>query len=114
AEPANRFVEPGLKSREALLAEVDSGGYVEKFAAPEVNPLSGSFAMEVRNATLIKKGELADHVKVALLTGNFYDGLKNVVGVGRELTPTHAFLTAPGCAYVPAMAFEGFELVGQA
>ena len=113
-EPSNLVVEPGRKSLDALLAEVDAGVYVEKFAAPEVNPFSGSFAMEVRNATLIKKGQLADHVKVALLTGNFYDGLKNVVGVGRELTPTHAFLTAPGCAYVPPMAFEGFELVGQA
>ncbi len=113
-EPSNLVVEPGRKSLDALLAEVDSGVYVEKFAAPEVNPFSGSFAMEVRNATLIKKGELADHVKFALLTGNFYDGLRNVVGVGRELTPTHAFLTAPGCAYVPAMAFDGFELVGQA
>ena len=113
-EPSNLVVEPGRKSLDALLSEVDSGVYVEKFAAPEVNPFSGSFAMEVRNATLIKKGELADHVKVALLTGNFYDGLKNVVGVGRDLTPTHAFLTAPGCAYVPPMAFDGFELVGQA
>src|SRR2546428_45852 len=113
-EPSNLIVEPGRKSLEALIAEVDSGVCVEKFAAPEVNPLSGSFAMEVRNATLIKKGELADHVKVALLTGNFYDGLKNVVGVGRDLTPSHAFVTAPGCAYVPPMAFDGFELVGQA
>src|SRR3989475_377895 len=113
-EPSNLVVEPGRKSLEALLAEVDSGVYVEKFAAPEVNPLSGSFAMEVRNATLIKKGELADHVKVALLTGNFYDGLKNVVGVGRDLAPSHGFLTAPGCSYVPPMAFDGFELVGQA
>src|SRR5437667_11753409 len=113
-EPSNLVVEPGRKSLDALLAEVDSGVYVEKFAAPEVNPVSGSFAMEVRTATLIRKGELADHVKVALLTGNFYDGLKNVVGVGRDLTPTHAFLTSPGCAYVPPMAFDGFELVGQA
>ncbi|MCI4371092.1 MAG: TldD/PmbA family protein [Thermoplasmata archaeon] len=111
--PSNLVVEPGTKTIEALLAEVDRGVYVEKFAAPEVNPLSGSFAMEVRNATRIDKGELTDHVKVALLTGNFYDGLKNVVGIGREPVASHAFLTVPGCSYVPAMAFDGFELVGQ-
>jgi predicted Zn-dependent protease len=69
--------------------------------------------MEVRNATLIEKGELGAHVKVALLTGNFYDGLRKVVGVGRDPVASHAFLTAPGCAYVPPVAFEGFELVGQ-
>ncbi|HKW43197.1 MAG TPA: metallopeptidase TldD-related protein [Thermoplasmata archaeon] len=110
---SNLVIEPGTKSLDALLAEVDRGVYVEKLAAPEVNPFSGSFAMEVRNATLIEKGALTDHVKVALLTGNFFEGLKNVVGIGRDLGPSHGFLTAPGCAYVPAIAFDGFELVGQ-
>ena len=110
---SNLVVEPGRKSLDALLAEVDHGVYVEKFAAPEVNEFSGSFAMEVRNATLIKKGELADHVKFALLTGNLYEGLKNVVGIGKDPVATHGFLSTPGCAYVPAMALEGFELVGQ-
>jgi len=111
---SNLVVEPGTKPLDALLADVDRGVYVEKFAAPEVNPFSGSFAMEVRNATLIERGELTEHVKVALLTGNFYDGLKNVVGIGRDPAWSHAFLTMPGCSYVPPMAFDGFELVGQA
>jgi PmbA protein len=110
---SNFVVEPGTKAIDALLADVDRGVYVEKFAAPEVNPFSGSFAMEVRNATLIEKGELTDHVKLGLLTGNFFEGLKNVVGIGREPAASHAFLTTPGCSYVPPMAFEGFELVGQ-
>ncbi len=112
-EPSNLVVEPGRRAVGELVRDVDAGVYVEKFASPEVNPFSGAFAMEVRNATLIQKGELKDHVKVALLTGNFYDGLKKVVGVGRDLAASHAFLTAPGCAYVPPIAFEGFELVGQ-
>ena len=110
---SNFVVEPGTKSLEALIGEVDRGVYVEKFAAPEVNPFSGSFAMEVRNATLIEHGERTEHVKVALLTGNFYDGLKNIVGIGRDSSASHAFLTAPGCSYVPPIAFDGFELVGQ-
>lgn len=110
---SNLVVEPGRRGVDGLIAEVDRGLYVEKFAAPEVNPFSGAFAMEVRNATLIEKGELTDHVKVALLTGNFYDGMKNVVGIGRDPVASHGFLSTPGCAYVPAMAFDGFELVGQ-
>lgn len=112
-ETSNLVVEPGTRSLEKLIAEVDRGVYIEKFAAPEVNEYSGSFAQEVRNATLIKDGELREHVKFALLSGNFYEGLKKVVGIGRDLVPTHAFLSQPGCAYVPAMAFDGFELVGQ-
>lgn len=110
---SNLVVEPGRKGLDNLLAEVDRGVYVEKFASPEVNEFSGSFALEVRNATLIEKGELMDHVKFGLLTGNFYDGLRKVVGIGKDLVPSHGFLSTPGCAYVPPMAFEGFELVGQ-
>ncbi len=112
-ETSNLVIEPGTKSLDALIAEVDHGVYVEKVAAPEVNEYSGAFAQEVRNATLIEKGELRDHVKFALVSGNFYEGLKNVVGIGRDLVPSHGFLSVPGCAYVPAMAFDGFELVGQ-
>ncbi len=110
---SNLVLEPGVKSLDGLLGEVDRGVYVEKFAAPELNPFSGAFACEVRNGTLVEHGELKGHVKYALLTGNFYDGLKNVDGIGRDLTPVPTFYGSPGCAYVPPMAFAGFELVGQ-
>ncbi len=119
AQPAethvsNLVLEPGVKSLEDLLRSVDRGVYVEKFAAPELNPISGAFACEVRNATLIEHGERKEHVKYALLSGNFYEGLENVDGIGRDLEPIPAFYGAPGCAYVPPVAFAGFELVGQA
>ena len=109
----NLVVEPGTHSLDDLIADVDKGVYVEKFAAPEVNPFSGAFALEVRNATVIQKGRLKRHVKYALLVGNVYDGLKNVVGIGKSLHPSHGFLMAPGCCYLPPMSFKGFELVGQ-
>ncbi len=110
---SNLVLEPGVKSLEDLLRGVDRGVYVEKFAAPELNPISGAFACEVRNATLVEKGERKEHVKYALLTGNFYDGLKNVDGIGKDLEPVPSFYGTPGCAYVPPVAFAGFELVGQ-
>ncbi len=110
---SNLVLEPGVKSLEDLLAGVDRGVYVEKFAAPELNPVSGAFACEVRNATLIEGGERKGHVRYALLTGNFYDGLRAVDGIGRDLEPVPSFYGTPGCAYVPAVAFAGFELVGQ-
>lgn len=110
---SNLVVEPGTKSLEDLIAEVDRGVYVEKVAAPEVNEFSGTFGSEVRNATIIEKGELTDHVKYALLSGNLYEGLKNVAGIGRIPTWTHGFLNDPGSAFLPPVAFDGFELVGQ-
>ncbi len=110
---SNLVFEPGTRSLDELLGSVDQGVYVEKFAAPELNPITGAFACEVRNATLIDRGELGKHVKFALLTGNFYEGLKKVEGIGRDLEPIPAFYGSPGCAYVPPVAFGGFELVGQ-
>src|SRR3989442_2237314 len=38
-EPSNPIVEPGRKSLDALLAEIDARGYVQKVAAPEVEPV---------------------------------------------------------------------------
>ncbi len=110
---SNLVIEPGTQSLDEIIASVRNGVYVEKLAAPEVNQFSGAFALEVRNAAIIKKGELGDHVKYALLVGNIFDGLKNVVAAGRELRPSHGFLVAPGCCYLPPIAFDGFELVGQ-
>ncbi|HYM41104.1 MAG TPA: TldD/PmbA family protein [Thermoplasmata archaeon] len=110
---SNLVLEPGTESLDDLLGKVDHGVYVEKFAAPELNPITGAFACEVRNATLVERGGLGNHVKFALLTGNFYDGLKEVEGIGRDLEPIPVFYGAPGCAYVPSVAFGGFELVGQ-
>lgn len=110
---SNLVVEPGTKSMDDLVRSISKGVYVEKFAAPEVNPSSGAFALEVRNASLIEDGELSRHIKYALLTGNIFDGLKNVVGIGRDLMPSHGFLMNTGCCYLPPIAFDGFELVGQ-
>ena len=110
---SNLVLEPGVKPLEDLLRGVDRGVYVEKFAAPELNPISGAFACEVRNATILERGERKEHVKYALLTGNFYDGLRNVDGIGGDLEAVPTFYGVPGCAYVPPVAFAGFELVGQ-
>lgn len=110
---SNLVVEPGTKGIEALVREIDKGVYIEKFASPEVNEFSGTFGCEVRNATLIDRGELTRHVKFAVLSGNFYDGLKKVAGIGRDSAWAQAFLSTPGCASLPPMAFDGFELVGQ-
>ena len=110
---SNLVIEPGTQSLDQIISSVRNGVYVEKLAAPEVNPFSGAFALEVRNAAIIRKGELDDHVKYALLVGNIFEGLKNVVAAGRDLRPSHGFLVAPGCCYLPPMAFDGFELVGQ-
>jgi predicted Zn-dependent protease len=102
---SNMIVKPGKKTPEEIISQIDKGVLVETFASPEVNPVTGGFSCEVRNATLIKKGQLTKHVKHALLTGNMYEQLKRVAYVGNDLKIVDSFV-------LPTIAFGGTTLVG--
>lgn len=103
---SNMNVKPGNKSREEIISQIDEGILVERFASPEVNPITGGFGCEVRNATLIEGGQLTKHVKHALLTGNIYEQLRNVVSIGNDSKIV-------GDVVLPTIAFSGASLIGQ-
>lgn len=102
---SNMIIKPGKKTPEEIISQIDKGVLVETFASPEVNPVTGGFSCEVRNATLIEKGQLTKHVKHALLTGNMYEQLKNIAYVGNVLKIVDSFV-------LPTIAFGGTTLVG--
>jgi PmbA protein len=102
---SNTVIKPGTKAPEKIISEIDKGVHVEAFASPEVNPITGGFSCEVRNTTLIEKGQLTRHVKHALLTGNMYELLKNVAYVANDVKIVESFV-------LPTIAFEGTTLVG--
>jgi len=102
---SNMIIKPGKKAPEEMISQIDKGVLVETFAAPEVNPITGGFSCEVRNATLIEKGQLTRHVKHALLTGNMYEQLRKVAYVGNDVRIVDSFV-------LPTIAFEGTTLVG--
>ena len=102
---SNMIVKLGKKTPEEIISQIDKGVLVETFASPEVNPVTGGFSCEVRNATLIEKGQLTKHVKHALLTGNMYEQLKRVAYVGNDLKIVDSFV-------LPTIAFGGTTLVG--
>lgn len=102
---SNTIIKPGKKTREEIISQIDKGMLVETFASPEVNPVTGGFSCEVRNATLIEKGQLTKQVKHALLTGNMYEQLKKVAYVGNDLKIVDSFV-------LPTIAFGGTTLVG--
>lgn len=111
---SNLTIPPGNKSLDDMISELDKGIYVEKFAAPEVNPFSGAFGLEVRNAALIEKGEIREYVKFALLTGNLYEGLGKVLMIGNDCSFGGPWIISDsGDSYCPSVTFEGFQLVGQ-
>ena len=103
---SNMVVKPGNKSLDNLIASIDKGILIEAFASPEVNPITGGFGCEIRDATLIEKGSLTKPVKHALLTGNMYEALLNIAAIGSSFKVVENTV-------LPPMAFSGVMLVGQ-
>jgi PmbA protein len=99
-------VKPSSKSIEDIIGEIDRGIYVEHFAWPLVDPMSGTFSNEIRNARIIKKGELGEPIKYALWVGNLYESIKGDVKLANnpEIHDKRV---------MPAIAFPGTEIVGQ-
>ena len=103
---SNVEIKPGNKSLEDMVSEIDKGCLVEKFAAPSADPFTGTFGLEVRCATLIENGSLGKPVRHALLSGNFYEAIKNILMIGKEQELIENMK-------LPPIAFEKLELIGQ-
>ena len=103
--PINMIVAGGSRSPEELMASFDEAILIERFAWPQVNPMTGSIGLEVRCAHLLNRGEVQETVKHALLTGNMFESLNGVVGVANDQM-------VKGTWILPTIGFEGMELVG--
>ncbi len=99
-------VKPGTKSVDDIIGEIKHGVYVEHFAWPIVDPMSGTFSNEIRNARIIENGELGEPIKYALWVGNLYESFKGDVMVANDLEVHDKRI-------VPTVAFPGTEIVGQ-
>jgi PmbA protein len=103
--PMNMVLRPGIKSESELLESFDEALYIDRFAYPQANSMTGGFGLEVRCARLLRKGETDGAYKHALLVGNMYTALERVVGVASQ--PVVA-----GRWILPCVGFEGMRLVG--
>ena len=103
---ANMVVQSGNKSLDDIVSRIDNGVLVEALATSEVNPITGGFGCEVRDATLIEGGKLTKHVKHALLTGNIYEALKNIFDISDQTKIVENTV-------LPSIAFSNVTLVGQ-
>ncbi|MDF1539640.1 MAG: TldD/PmbA family protein [Candidatus Thorarchaeota archaeon] len=104
--PTTLEVSPGSRSVDEIISEIKRGVYIEHFAWPLVDPLSGAFSNEIRNARLIENGELKGHIKYALLVGNLYESLQKEILIASDVE-VHS------TNVMPTMAFAGTEVVGQ-
>ncbi|MFW9799528.1 MAG: TldD/PmbA family protein [Candidatus Thorarchaeota archaeon] len=103
--PTTLEIPAGAKTLEEIICEVKRGVYVEHFAWPEVDPMSGSFSNEMRNAQLIENGELTSKIKYALLVGNLFEAISRELVIGSELEVHSRYV-------MPPIAMSGIEIVG--
>jgi PmbA protein len=99
-------VKPSSRSVDDIISEIKRGIYVEHFAWPLVDSMSGTFSNEIRNARIIENGELGDPIKYALWVGNLYESIKGDLQVSND-PEIH------DKRVMPTIAFPNTEIVGQ-
>lgn len=101
----NLVVRPGSQDRQRMLSSFDRCVLIEKFSYPDVNPVTGAFALEVRLGHVLRRGSVERTFKHALVVGNLVEALKNVAAVGRDVEVVRSTI-------LPTVGFEGVEVVG--
>ena len=104
-KPMNLVLKPGRYSQEDIIASTKNGIYVEKFAWPEADSLTGRFGLEVRSGYIIKDGKIVETINNALLMGNMITALENVEMIGNDSINM-------GPVTIPTVSFSGMELIG--
>lgn len=87
-----------------MLSSFDRCVLIEKFSSPDVNPVTGAFALEVRLGHVLDHGSVERSFRHALLVGNLVEGLKNVVAVGRDAEVVRSTI-------LPTIGMVGIEMV---
>ena len=77
-----------------VISETESGVFVNTvIGAHTANSISGDFSVEARNAFTIKDGVLDKPIKSLMISGNAFDMLKNITGVGHDVRKVGGIIT---------------------
>lgn len=84
-------IKPGNKSFSELLKSMDRGVIVENaLGFHSGNIPNGDFSVGLNPGLYVENGEIVGRVKDAMVAGNVYQTLKNVVDVGDTLAPAYS------------------------
>jgi len=103
---SNLLVEPGSKKIEDLISEVNKGVIVGRFSG-NVNPQSGDFSGVAKQASYIENGEVKFPLGEAMISGNTFQALNNIVEIGSERRAT---LTG---VYTPPILLKNMKIVSK-
>ncbi|MGB8218051.1 MAG: TldD/PmbA family protein [Candidatus Methanoperedens sp.] len=69
-----------------VIGETKDGVIVNTvIGAHTANPISGDFSVEARNSFLVKNGEITSPIKSLMISGNIFELLRNIDGVGKDV-----------------------------
>lgn len=99
------FLSPGAASLDKLIGMMDRGLIVEgALGAHSGNIPNGDYSIGVSPGLYVENGEIMGRVKDAMVAGNIYETLNNVVELGDKLYPSY------GNAWVPPLLCEGVSV----
>ena len=102
-------IEQGKKSVDDLVAEVDGKGVMimdTPLGISHSNVSTGEFSVVANSVLLIENGEIKGSLEPVSIAGQFYEGFKNLLHVGSDVT-----LTLQG-AQAPSLLFDNFSVTG--
>ncbi len=83
------FIKPGDKSLRDLIQLMDRGIIIaEVLGAHSGNIPNGDFSIGLSPGLYVENGEIVGHIKDAMVAGNIYDVMKNVIGIEDRVYPS--------------------------
>jgi len=100
-------VKPGKKSLADLIKAIDKGIIVcGIMGAHSGNILNGDFSVGLSPGIYVENGEIIGQVKDAMVAGNIYEVMKNVVDIEDTVYPGYTAMFPPAIGMLPAVLFD--------
>ena len=111
--PTNLILKNGSVGVDEIIHDTKSGLYVEQVIGEYLsNPISGNLNATVTHGYVLEDGELKHPVKGVVLTGNFYDLLKDGFEVIADDTRNYTTLSGSGF-YSPTVKLRKLTVAGK-
>lgn len=101
----NLVIQPGFKSLEELVADLDYGIVVDQMLGGGAG-ISGEFSVNVDLGFQVERGEVIGRVKDTMVAGSVYVALKNLLALGGDAEWN-------GSCYTPSVVVEGLSTTGR-
>jgi PmbA protein len=102
-------ISPGSKSEEQIISELDGRAVLIRsipLGIFHTAVATGEFSVVANSAYLVENGEVKHSIEPVSISGNFYEGFKNLVAVASNVRPL------PWGISSPTLVFDGFSVTG--